>query len=641
MKKINIKSLAVLLSLAISLIYAVVATLWLLFSDALLWKNFGNSDLIRRFPAFKDVCFIGLTVVLLYLLIRNAMRVIARNESKQYSFLRTLVNNLPDSVYVKDAEGRKILTNRADLDFMGVASESDVIGKTDAQIYPRHLAEQYIKDDHNVLSKGAAVISREEYVENSSGSKRWLLTSKIPLRDEEGNVSGLVGIGRDITERKILENKLLTMAHYDTLTALPNRTLFLEKANLGIAHARRSGMQCAVLFVDLDHFKSVNDTLGHSVGDELLKDTALKLAGCIRETDLMARLGGDEFIVLLTDLANGEEARYTADRIREQLNVPRVVSGNSLFITASIGIAVFPHDGETLEDILKNADTAMYAAKGSGRNQFCFFDHVMNRQAVSRMQVEHGLREAIDKDEFLIFYQPIVSMKDGKVRGFEALLRWFKVEGGLVFPDEFIPIAEETGLIIPIGEWVLEHACRFNKKILEAGYGDMIISVNISVAQLRRGDIVESIKRALEVSGLPSRCLEVEITESLLIDSFETAVKILNDIRALGVQVSLDDFGTGYSSLVHLQRLPIANLKIDRLFIKEIAKESEENAMIHAIIELAHKLNLSVVAEGVESDLQRQTLFSNNCDYYQGFFLSRPMPEDEVFPFLDSMRRAA
>ncbi len=639
MKKINIKSLAVVLSLAIALIYAVFATLWVFFSDALLWKNFGNSGLIRQFPAFKDLYFIGLTAAILYFLARRAMSIIARNEAKQYSFLRTLVNNLPDSVYVKDAEGRKILTNRADLDFMGVASEADVIGKTDAQIYPRHLADQYSKDDHNVLSKGIAVISREEYVENSSGSKRWLLTSKIPLRDEEGNVSGLVGIGRDITERKTLENKLLTMAHYDTLTALPNRTLFREKANLVIAHARRSGMQCAVLFVDLDHFKSVNDTLGHSVGDELLKDTALKLAASIRETDLMARLGGDEFIVLLADLDNGEEARHTAERIREQLNVPRVVAGNSLFITASIGIAVFPHDGETLEDLLKNADTAMYAAKGIGRNQFCFFDHVMNRQAVSRMQVEHGLREAIGKDEFLLFYQPIVSMKDGKVRGFEALLRWFKAEGGLILPDEFIPVAEETGLIIPIGEWVLEHACRFNKKILEAGYGEMIVSVNISVAQLRRGDIVASIRKALDISGLPACCLEVEITESLLIDSFETAVGLLNEILALGVKVSLDDFGTGYSSLVHLQRLPIANLKIDRLFIKEIAKESEESAMIHAIIELAHKLNLSVVAEGVESELQRQTLLGNNCDYYQGFFLSRPMPEDEVFPFLDRMRK--
>ncbi len=553
---------------------------------------------------------------------------------KEHNLLRTLIDNIPDSVYVKDKDGRKMLTNRADLDFVGAHNEAEVLGKTDAEIFPGNLADEYIKDDQNVLRHAHPVINREEIVENSAGIKRWLLTSKIPLKSQNGDVTGLVGIGRDITERKILESKLLTMAHYDGLTALPNRTLFLEKANMGLAHAKRANLQCAILFVDLDHFKSVNDTLGHSVGDALLKDTALKLAECVRETDVMARLGGDEFIVLLNDLDDAQGAQHIAERFREKLNVPRVVSGNDLFVTASIGIVTYPHDGETLEDLLKNADTAMYAAKDAGRNTFCFYDHVMNQKAVTKMQVERGLREALVKNELALFYQPIVNVKDGSVRGFEALLRWFKAEGGLVFPNEFIPVAEETGLIIPIGEWVLYEACRFNRKLIDSGFKDMVMSVNISVAQLRRKNIVDIIKGALTASGLPPENLEIEVTESMFIDSFETAIEVLNGIRALGVQVSLDDFGTGYSSLVHLQRLPISILKIDRLFIKEIAKDTDENAMIPAIIDLAHKLNLSVVAEGVENGIQLEKLSLNACDYYQGFFLSRPMPAAQVMPFL-------
>ena len=561
-------------------------------------------------------------------------KLVKQDLEKEHNLLRTLLDNIPDSVYVKDREGRKILTNRSDLDFIGMDNEADVLGKTDAEVFPGHLANEYVKDDESVLRNARPVINREEIVENAAGIKRWLLTSKIPLKEAGGAVIGLVGIGRDITERKLLESKLLTMAHYDSLTTLPNRTLFLEKANMGLAHAKRAGLQCAILFVDLDHFKSVNDTLGHSIGDALLKDTAVKLAECVRETDVMARLGGDEFIIMLNDLDNAEGAQHIAERIREKLNVPRVVAGNDLFITASVGIVTYPHDGETLEDLLKNADTAMYAAKEGGRNAYCFYDQLMNQKAVSKMQVERGLREALVKNELALFYQPIVNVKDGKVRGFEALLRWFRAEGGLVFPDEFIPVAEETGLIIPIGEWVLYEACRFNRMLMDNGFTDMVMSVNISVAQLRRKNIVDIIKGAVEASGIPPHALEIEVTESMFIDSFEAAIEVLNGVRALGVQVSLDDFGTGYSSLVHLQRLPIANLKIDRLFIKEIAKDTDENAMIPAIIDLAHKLNLSVVAEGVETNIQLEKLAVNNCDYFQGFFLSRPMPAVQVLPFL-------
>jgi diguanylate cyclase (GGDEF)-like protein/PAS domain S-box-containing protein len=558
--------------------------------------------------------------------------------AKERNLLRMLIDNIPDSIYVKDREGRKTLTNQADLDFMGVNEEGAVLGKTDAEVYPPHLSEKYHQDDQVVLQHGRAVINREEVVEDASGIRRWLLTSKLPVRDSAGQITGLVGIGRDITERKHLESRLLTMAHYDTLTKLPNRTLFFERSNTGISQARRTGVSCAVLFVDLDHFKSVNDTLGHTVGDELLKDTAAKLLECVREMDTIARLGGDEFIIFLNGLEEAQGAQHIAERIREKFNTPRQVSGNDLFITASIGIATFPHDGDNLEELLKNADAAMYAAKDSGRNAFCFFDSRMNQKAVTKMQIERGLRDALAKSEFRLFYQPIVGIKNGKIRGFEALLRWFRSEGGLILPNEFIPVAEDTGLIVPIGEWVLHQACRFNKRIIDAGFGKPIMSVNISVAQLRRRNIIDAIRKALEETGLPPECLEVEVTESILIQSFDAALEVLKGIRDLGVQVSLDDFGTGYSSLSHLQRLPIANLKIDRLFIKEIGQASEESDLTPAIIELAHKLKLMVVAEGVETDVQLERLTRDRCDYFQGFLFCKPIPEDRVFAFLEENR---
>lgn len=499
------------------------------------------------------------------------------------------------------------------------------------------------------------VLVGQEYRESIKNNKPYENEHRLLMKD--GRIKWVSEIGRteyddadhpirfistiqDVTERKLLEIKLVTMAHCDALTQLPNRTFFLEKVNLEISRAKRTGMQCAILFVDLDHFKAVNDTMGHSVGDELLKDTAMKIASCIRETDIMARLGGDEFIIFLNDLANGQRAQYVAERIREKCNISRLIVGNDLFVTTSIGIAVYPSDGASLEDLLKNADIAMYVAKQFGGNLFRFFDSIMNNNVVKRMQLERSLRDALANKEFALFYQPIVNVADGKVRGFEALLRWFDTAGRLILPDEFISVAEDTGLIAPIGEWVIHEACRFNKQLVDAGYTDMVIAVNISVAQLRRKGVVDMIKGALDQSGLRPELLEVEVTESLFIESFDVAIEILDAIKALGVQVSLDDFGTGYSSLVHLQKLPIANLKIDRLFIKEIAKDSDEDTMIPTIIDLAHKLKLGVVAEGVETGIQLEKLSGNRCDYYQGYLFSKPIPANEVLPFLARVREA-
>ncbi|MBF0387307.1 MAG: EAL domain-containing protein [Candidatus Omnitrophica bacterium] len=560
--------------------------------------------------------------------------------AKERNLLKTLINNLPDSIYVKDPDGKKILTNRADLDFIGAINENDVLGKTDNELFAENMANQFNHDDNRVLRHGHSIINKEEVIEDALGVKRCLLTSKIPLRDDSGNVFGMVGIGRDISERKLLENKLLNMAHYDTLTSLPNRTLFFERVTTALSHARRSNTKCALLFVDLDHFKSVNDTLGHSVGDILIRDAAARLMECVRESDTLARLGGDEFIIFLNGLDDGQQAQVIANRIRESFNTPRNVVGNDLFITASVGISVFPEDGSDLEELLKNADTAMYAAKDLGRNSYCFFNSHMNQKAVTKMQIERGLRDAFTKNEFVLFYQPLIDLNKGTIRGFEALIRWFKMDGGLIMPNEFIPIAEETGLIIPMGEWVLNEACRFNKEIIQKYNQKFIMSVNISVAQLRRKSTVEVIQNALEATGLPAECLEIEITESILIDSFDTAMEVITEVRSMGVRVSLDDFGTGYSSLSHIQRLPLDVLKIDRSFVQSIMAEKEATDLIPIIIELAHKLNLEVIAEGIETDVQLARLLLNSCDFGQGYLISRPVKAADLHNFISAYASA-
>lgn len=558
--------------------------------------------------------------------------------SQSRHFIDSILNASPNLIYVYDLiEKKNVYCNRGTLDFLGYTPKQvqDMGEQLFANIlHPDDISK--VVEHHQLLHREGKVREIEYRMKDTNGQWRWLRSRDVLFaRASNGDPWQIMGTAEDITEHKLLESKFLTLAYYDAVTTFPNRTLFYERANLGLSHARRSNTSCAILFVDLDHFKNINDTLGHSVGDELLKDTALKLAECVREIDTIARLGGDKFIVFLNGLEDAQSAQHIAERIREKFNSSRLILGNDLFVTSSIGIATFPNDGDNLEDLLKNADTAMSVAKDAGRNAFCFYDGTMNEKAVTRMQIERGLRDALKKEEFKLYYQPIIGVQDGRVRGFEALLRWFKGDGVLVYPNDFICVAEETGLIISIGEWVLKEACRMGRKIQDMGFEDIIMSVNISVAQLKSMAIVDAVRNALEESGLSADALEVEVTESIFIGSFDNTIEILRQIRDLGVKISLDDFGTGYSSLSHIQRLPINTIKIDRLFIKELMNEGAEMAMTATIIGLAHSLNLGVIAEGVEYDLQLRSLAQDQCDFFQGFLFGKPMPEENAIAFLE------
>jgi len=558
--------------------------------------------------------------------------------SQSQHFVNSVLNSTPNLIYVYDLINKKnIYCNRETVDFLGYTPEQIKEMGGDLFINIMHPDDvPKVIEHHQSLSQFGTMREIEYRMKDASGQWRSLRSRDVLFaRTSTGEPWQVLGSAEDITDHKHLENRVMTLSYYDTLTTFPNRILFLERASLGLSHAKRSDISCAILFVDLDRFKTINDTLGHSVGDELLKDTALKLAECVREMDTIARLGGDKFIIFLNGLEEAQSAQTIAERIREKFNVSRQILGNDLFITASVGIATFPNDGDNLEDLLKNADIALDAAKQAGRNTFCFYDEMMNKRAVSRMQIERGLRVALVKNEFKLFYQPIIGVQDGRVRGFEVLIRWFRGDGVLVFPNDFIPIAEETGLIVPMGEWVLKEACRMGVKLKALGFEDIIMSVNISIVQLRNRTIVETIRNALEETGLSSDALEIEVTESIFIDSYDATIEVLKQIRDAGVRISLDDFGTGYSSLSHLQRLPITSLKIDRAFIKELMNEGVEMAMTATIIDLAHTLKLGVIAEGVEFDLQLRNLAQENCDYFQGFLFGKPMPEEQAIAFLE------
>ncbi len=472
------------------------------------------------------------------------------------------------------------------------------------------------------LTPGTILVRRD-------GTEVVIADSTAPIHDSHGKISGAVMVFHDVTAAQLTAMEMTHLAQHDFLTKLPNRLLLNDRIAQAITLAKRRGTTLAVLFLDLDNFKHINDSLGHAIGDKLLQSVAQRLSACVRGSDTVSRQGGDEFVLLVTADRHAEDAALTANKILAALAAPHSIDKNELHVTPSIGISVYPADAENAETLIKNADTAMYHAKEKGRNNFQFFKSNMNVRAVERQVIETNLRHALERQEFALHYQPKVNLASGTITGAEALLRWIHPEWGLVLPDRFVAIAEDCGLIVPIGRWVLREACAQARRWQDAGLNPGSVAVNISALEFRRTDFVDGVRAVLHETGLAPHCLELEITESVLMRDAECSSAILQQLKDMGVQLAVDDFGTGYSSLSYLSQFPIDVLKIDQSFVRDLCVTNDNGIIVSAVIAMAASLKQRVVAEGVEQTEQLAFLKAQHCEEGQGFLFSRPLVAEQ------------
>ncbi|MYM75169.1 EAL domain-containing protein [Duganella sp. FT134W] len=552
----------------------------------------------------------------------------ARKEAEEKLRLSaTVIEHIADGVVVLDAEGTIVAVNPAFTQITGY-TEAEAMGRDRTLTRSgRHEQSFYEEMWQEQLDKGFWRGELWSVRKNGELYLEFLTVSAV--RDTRGRATHYVGVFSDITKAKESQEKLDHLAHHDPLTALPNRLLFHDRLQHALLRAARDGEQLALLFIDLDRFKNVNDTLGHHIGDELLKQVAKALQDRLREGDTLARLGGDEFIVLLENIENQYGASQVAEKLVQMFEEPFMVAGHELFVTCSVGISLFPDDAADLNMLIRNADVAMYQAKARGRNGFSFYAPSMTGEGVERLRLETFLRRSIEKDEIFLNYQPQVEIDTGRLVGVEALVRWNHPELGLIPPIRFIPLAEDTGFINQLGKWVLHEACRQMVRWQEAGLHVPKIAVNLSAKQFERGSIVNMVADILRDTGLEPQRLQLEVTESVIMNTGDAMV-FINDLHSIGVALAIDDFGTGYSSLAYLKQLPVQTLKIDRSFIKDISTDVNDEAIAIAIIQLGKSMNLSVIAEGVETEEQAAFLLRHGCNLAQGYFYSRPVAADDM-----------
>ena len=551
---------------------------------------------------------------------------------------RQLAGNIPQVFWITDVTQKQVI-------YVSPASEQLLgVPVNVLQANPRKLVQAVHRDDRPRVFKARKSAALGEYDETyqvvrPDGSIRWVHERAFPVHDDSGTVYRIAGIAEDVTDRKLAEERLMQLAHYDVLTSLPNRVLFYDRLKQALAQSKRNQWITGVMFIDVDRFKNVNDTLGHAVGDQLLQQISERLTRSVRTGDTVGRLGGDEFAIVLSNLSSAQDTNLVAQKIMANFDEPFKLEGSEIYVTASIGITLYPDDSTEQDTLIKNADAAMYRAKEAGRNNFQFYTPEMNARALEILNMENSLRHALDRNELLLYYQPKTSVADGNIVGVEALLRWQHPERGLVSPIEFIPVLEESGLIVPVGEWVLKTVCAQIKAWERAGVTTVPVAVNLSARQFTAKNLGPTIQRILEEYQVDPALIELEITESCIMANAEEATRTLEYLEHVGVGLSIDDFGTGYSSLGYLKRFPLDALKIDHSFVRDLTTDADDATITRAVISMAHSLGLKVIAEGVETESQLAFLAEYGCDEIQGYYFSRPLAVQECGTWLGEKRR--
>jgi len=573
--------------------------------------------------------------------------------------LNLLTKHLPDMLWVKDLDGKYIYANQAICDGLLMAKDTkEPIGKGDVFFALREreahkdkpdwhtFGELCFNSDQDVIDNNKAM--KFEEWGNVKGKLMYLEVYKAPFYDKDGNIVGTVGAGRDITEMKkvqtdleeslkILSNQKIQLAYqanHDSLTNLPNRILFLDRLKQAIQIGKRYNKYLAVLFIDLDHFKEINDSLGHDIGDKLLVEVAKRMKSVLRASDTLSRFGGDEFTVIVNDINKVEDLSRIIQTIMDVFKKPIKIKNNTLYVNMSIGISIYPNDAKEVNDLLKHADAAMYKAKESGRNTYCFYDEDMTQKAFDRIFLETSLREALVKDEIVVFYQPQIDASKNELVGMEALVRWNHPTKGMIYPDSFIPLAESTGMIVELDRIVMKKSIKQFHTWKKDGLNPGKLSINLAVKQLESNDFLDFVKTILNSQECTYSNIEFEVTEGQIMQNPEKSIKILNDINKLGISISIDDFGTGYSSLAYLKKLPINKLKIDKSFVQDLPSDLEDVAITKTIIKLCESLNLNVIAEGVETEEQKDFMLENGCKLIQGYYYSKPVSIEEITKIL-------
>ncbi len=591
----------------------------------LLWQrlSFHTSAISVGFYVFIGVGIVGLLLLLAGLVIGRSGT--DRQVDLDRDLLDALLEYIPDSVSFKDTEGRFTRVSRAMADASGLPGPQHAIHKTDSDLFTAELAAHLREAEQQVIRTGKPILAKEEKQIGPDGLEAWVLASTVPLKDGRGAFIGTMGITRNITDRKQAETRLHHMALHDCLTGLPNRALLEDRLTQAIALAHRNCQRIAVLMLGLNRFKNINDTFGHSVGDRILQEVAVRLKACLRESDTVARVGGDEFVIAAPGVASNAEIELIAKKMLAALAEPFLSEDRELRISGSIGICQFPDDGEDPATLLQCADATMYEAKKRGFGAWCFFSPALTQATRHRRKLENDLRRACERDEFVVHYQPFVSLDSGCITGVEALLRWRHPEQGLIPPNQFIPQLEELGLMAGVGRWVLKIACYQSVAWQQDGLPPIRMAVNVSTQQLYWANLAETVQETLLETRLDPRWLELELTESHTLDDSEVTLQIMKDLRLIGVSLSLDDFGIGWSSLSYLRRFPIDRIKIDQSFIQDVPTQPAAAEVVRTILNLGKNLGIACIAEGVETTKQRDYLKEQSCAEMQGFLFSKPL----------------